>query len=446
MPTENPFLRAVLQGQASPRFVGRGSVAHFLGGQTEREFLAQERGHVREQARRDAEAARQREEARRREEQAIMGKLIDTYKTTFAGSGSRQQALLATLSQPEILQLGDGSQTSFVKIIRAIEDASMGPEMQRGFEPGSPVPAAELSDAPPPGMGGARRPGVALPAGELTQALGLSAEQARQLQAASRLDPGGVAKTASGAIRARVFPEPVEGKVLAEGGMLVHPQTGEPLGPGNPKAPGAVGLEESEKEIAKRSVARLNDVVEDGVSAGYDELALAQLDALNEKMLPTGGPSIVRQHLARLGMNVDGATDVQVFDSLVDRLTPAQRQGLPGAASDKDIAMFKSALPSLMRTPEGNRLIIATLKAMNADRRKRAEIAESVFEGTETVPGAMRKLRNLPSPLRRFLDSGHQLTPAAPVDPAKAGAENMKGIPDARLRSRLEELDRRLGQ
>src|SRR5690606_19617326 len=110
------------------------------------------------------------------------------------------------------------------------------------------------------------------------------------------------------------------------------------------------GAKEAQREVAKRAVARLDTLVEEGQSARYDQLAIEQLDALNKKMSEDTkgqGPGILRSHLARIGMNVEGASDIQVFESMVDRLTPQQRQGLPGAASDTDVRMFKSALPSL---------------------------------------------------------------------------------------------------
>lgn len=53
---------------------------------------------------------------------------------------------------------------------------------------------------------------------------------------------------------------------------------------------------------------------------------------------------------------VAGAFDARIrrFESLTDQMTPLMRNGLPGAASDKDVAMFRSGAPSLDKPREAN--------------------------------------------------------------------------------------------
>lgn len=46
--------------------------------------------------------------------------------------------------------------------------------------------------------------------------------------------------------------------------------------------------------------------------------------------------------------------DTRRFMALTDQLTPAMRQGLPGAASDRDVAMFRGAAPSIDKPREAN--------------------------------------------------------------------------------------------
>ena len=205
-------------------------------------------------------------------------------------------------------------------------------------------------------------------------------------------------------------PERPKPMVLSEGQAAFDPKSGQRLFD-NPKAPEADPRTKAEVgEVAKRAVAQLDKVVESGQQARMDELALSELERLGDK-IGTGGAAAIRGYFSRIGVDLGDASDLNAFESLVDRLTPAQRQGLPGAASDRDVVMFKSSLPSLIRQPGGNRIIIGTLKAMNADRIKRSEIAESVFTGDRTVPEALRAMRDLPNPLRRFQDSdiGKQL-------------------------------------
>jgi hypothetical protein len=186
---------------------------------------------------------------------------------------------------------------------------------------------------------------------------------------------------------------------LGSGAILVDPSTGRTIAE-NPKDITARETA-ADKEVAKKAVANLDRVVEAGEAARMDDFALQRLDALGPK-IGTGAAAAIRGHLARFGIDLGDASDLQVFDAIVNRLTPTQRQGMPGAASDRDVAMFRGSLPALVRTVEGNREIVRTLRAMAQDRIKRAEIAEAVFSGDMTVPDALKKMRALPNPLERF--------------------------------------------
>lgn len=56
-------------------------------------------------------------------------------------------------------------------------------------------------------------------------------------------------------------------------------------------------------------------------------------------------------------------SDRSTMTSITDKLTPAMRNGLPGAASDKDVAMFRSAAPSPDKPLTSNRAIATSAKA-----------------------------------------------------------------------------------
>lgn len=55
--------------------------------------------------------------------------------------------------------------------------------------------------------------------------------------------------------------------------------------------------------------------------------------------------------------------EVRRFMQLTDQMTPGMRQGLPGAASDRDVAMFRSATPSIDKPRETNLAAIAAGRA-----------------------------------------------------------------------------------
>ena len=202
-------------------------------------------------------------------------------------------------------------------------------------------------------------------------------------------------------IAAPEAPKPV---VVGEGAALVNPQTGAPIFH-NPKPAEADPRTKAEQAaLAKRSIDQLGKISETGQAARMDELNIAELERLGDK-IGTGGAAAIRGYFSRIGVDLGDASDINAFEALVDRLAPQMRQPGSGSSSDKDVALFKSALPSLIRTPEGNRQILSTLKAMNKHRLKEADIADQVFDGTLTVPQGLRELRKLPSPLAGFKDA-----------------------------------------
>lgn len=88
------------------------------------------------------------------------------------------------------------------------------------------------------------------------------------------------------------------------------------------------------------------------------------------------------------GMMIPGAQTVRKgFDeefgemkSLSSKLTPAMRQGLPGAASDRDIAMFGEATIGVEQTPEANENIGLGLKVANQNKADRARFYRAYID------------------------------------------------------------------
>ena len=73
--------------------------------------------------------------------------------------------------------------------------------------------------------------------------------------------------------------------------------------------------------------------------------------------------------------------DYAEMQSITDLLTPQMRQGMPGAASDRDVAMFRGATVGLDKPPEANRNIAMGLKIAQQNKIDRANfIANYVTE------------------------------------------------------------------
>ena len=89
---------------------------------------------------------------------------------------------------------------------------------------------------------------------------------------------------------------------------------------------------------------------------------------LNERS-PTGGKfKIPGAKSVATGFSEDYAE----MQGISDRLTPMMRQGLPGAASDRDVAMFRGGTVTLEKQPEANKNIALGLKIAHQNKIDRA--------------------------------------------------------------------------
>lgn len=105
--------------------------------------------------------------------------------------------------------------------------------------------------------------------------------------------------------------------------------------------------------------------------------------------------------------------------SIEDRNAPLMRQGLPGAASDRDVSMFKSGLPSTERKPEANRNIIAGQRARFDNNIARNEFMDSYFNTFGHTNGANEMWQ-------RYLEANPIFSPDATqedftLNPARVG-------------------------
>lgn len=87
---------------------------------------------------------------------------------------------------------------------------------------------------------------------------------------------------------------------------------------------------------------------------------------------------------------IEGTFDPQIkeMNSLVDKITPLMRQGLPGAASDRDVGMFRGAAFGTDKDPQTNRNIIAGFKTSSQLFRDRLAFREAYLSKNKTLRGA----------------------------------------------------------
>lgn len=121
---------------------------------------------------------------------------------------------------------------------------------------------------------------------------------------------------------------------------------------------------------------------------------------------PSGAEAAVKNVLGNIGVPTEGLSNIQATEALINQLVPAQRPPGSGTMSDRDVALFKSSLPRLINTPEGNRKIISTMLAMNEYLVREGELADAVIDGAITREQYREKIRALNNPLAEFSTGG----------------------------------------
>ena len=117
---------------------------------------------------------------------------------------------------------------------------------------------------------------------------------------------------------------------------------------------------------------------------------------------PTGAEAAVKSVLGNFGIPSEGLSNIQAAEALINQLVPAQRPPGSGTMSDRDVALFKSSLPRLINTPEGNRKIIQTMIAMNDYLIREGELADAVIDDAITREQYREQIRALGNPLAEF--------------------------------------------
>lgn len=163
------------------------------------------------------------------------------------------------------------------------------------------------------------------------------------------------------------------------------------------KAQGAL-----EKTLGESVGKAFGTMFEEGTQAGAD---LGQIERLRGLLAnsPGGVDAGLTNLAAGFGIELgEGASEVQAANAIINYLTPRQRVPGTGASSDKDVAMFKAALPSVMNLPGGNSLIMDTMQGMAEHKRAMGDIAGAVVMGEMDPKEAVKAIRSLPDPFEKF--------------------------------------------
>jgi hypothetical protein len=105
-----------------------------------------------------------------------------------------------------------------------------------------------------------------------------------------------------------------------------------------------------------------------------------------------------------LGIKIDGLSDIQAYEAVVNRLAPNLRVKGSGAQSDLELKNFLKSLPSLGNTPEGNEIASTVLIGLQENKIRAAEIGSKALTKEINRSDAEKQLRDLPDPMTKYRD------------------------------------------
>jgi hypothetical protein len=159
--------------------------------------------------------------------------------------------------------------------------------------------------------------------------------------------------------------------------------------------------------------------------------SLSQIDRLGDLLsnVDTGAAASLQSLAGSFGIKTEGLSDIEAAEALISALVPQQRQAGSGPMSDEDLKLFKKSLPQLMNTPEGNRIILQTLRGLAEYDVLGGKIVQQYRRNPETFTqaDAFDALLARPDPFAQFRIAVPQPN-AQPNVPASGSQTTSTGI------------------
>lgn len=158
-------------------------------------------------------------------------------------------------------------------------------------------------------------------------------------------------------------------------------------------------------EAGKSQAKRFDELAGEGQKARQ---MVSDVETLTElgKSIGTGKGAEITAKIGpwaeSIGIPIKGLSDIQAFEAIANRVAPSLRVPGSGAQSDFELKNFLKSIPALGNTPEGNALVGATMKGLQENKVRAAEIGSKALNGEITRPQAEKMLRELPDPMENY--------------------------------------------
>lgn len=142
-------------------------------------------------------------------------------------------------------------------------------------------------------------------------------------------------------------------------------------------------------------------LIDAGRNAASNNMRLGKLEELLATA-PQGAAGTFVQMAGQFGIPMEGLSEVQAAQAIINQMVPGQRPPGSGTMSDADLNLFKQSLPSIANQPGGNQLILQTAKAVNEYTIAQAAIAQQVANRDLTPAEGAALQAQIPNPLAEF--------------------------------------------
>jgi len=150
-------------------------------------------------------------------------------------------------------------------------------------------------------------------------------------------------------------------------------------------------------KFAELDAKTLVDVASTGMQAQRSLGQLSRLESLLEGV-PTGAQGALKLLAGNFGIKTEGLDDLQAAQALINSLVPQQRPAGSGPMSDADLELFKQSLPRIINSPNGNQIILETMRGVAQYDKMGADIVQRYRNNEITQAQAFAELGTRPDP------------------------------------------------